>query len=89
MSTDQRRAMRTTLRAGVKLSHPEVGDLDVHTGDISESGVYILTEGKASPSIGELVLVQVQGMGGGDAPVVKMRVVRSDANGIGLEFVEE
>lgn len=87
MSSDKRRAVRTSLRADVKLSHPDVGNLDLHTGDISETGAYILSGGNDVPMPGELVSVQVQGMGGGEVPIVKMRVVRSDKDGIGLEFV--
>jgi hypothetical protein len=34
-------------------------------------------------------MLQVQGMGGGEAPVVKMKVVRSDNDGIGLAFVHD
>jgi len=86
MTVDKRRAVRTALRAGVKLSHSTAGKLDLHTGDISDSGAYILTAGNEPPGIDELVVVQVQGMGGGDAPEVTMRVVRSDDKGIGLAF---
>lgn len=86
---DKRVAVRTKLRAEVKLSHPEVGEVDLHTSDISDSGAYILVGGKSVPDVGECVSVQVQGMGGGDAPVVKMRIVRMDNKGIGLEFVDD
>ena len=86
---DKRGTIRTGLRAAVKLTHPEVGDLNLHTRDISDTGAYILSEGQSTPEIGEIVQVQVQGIGGGDAPLVKMRVVRLDDDGMGLEFVRE
>lgn len=86
---NKRDHIRTKLRAEVKLSHPEVGDLKLHTGDISDGGAYIFSEGNEVPKVGELVNVQVQGIGGGDAPVVKMRVVRLDTSGLGLEFVRD
>ncbi len=89
MSEYKRAATRTTLRAGVKLSHPDVGELDLFTGNISDTGAYILTDDNGPVKVGEIVSVQVTGMGGGDAPVVKMRVVRSDAKGVGLEFVTD
>ncbi len=85
--SNKREHIRTKLRAEVKLTHPQVGDLKLHTGDISDGGAYIFTEGNQSPTIGELVSVQVQGMGDGEAPVLSMRVVRIDKTGIGLEFV--
>lgn len=86
--SDKRRDVRTKFRAEVKVSHPEVGELATHTGDISETGAFILSEGHTMPEINEIVAVQVQGMGDGEAPVVKMRVVRHDKNGIGLEYVD-
>ena len=87
--SNKRQSVRTKLRADVKLSHPEVGDLSLHTGDISDGGAYILAEGNDLPQVGETVMVQVQGMGGGDAPLVKMRIVRVDKTGIGLEFIND
>lgn len=87
--SENRRDTRTKFRADVVVSHPEVGDVVTHTSDISETGAFILSEGNDMPAIGEIVSVQVQGMGGGDAPVVKMRICRSDKDGIGLEYVED
>ena len=89
VNKDKRQHIRTKLRSEVELSHPEVGNLKLHTGDISNGGAYILTEGNALPSVGEMVLVQVQGLGGADASVIKMKIVRSDSEGIGLEFVSD
>lgn len=86
---NKRVAVRTKLQAQVKLSHPAVGDVKLRTGDISDTGAYILAEGHAMPGVGECVNVQVQGMGSGEAPVVKMRIVRIDNKGIGLEFVDD
>lgn len=82
--------IRNKLRAEVTLSHPQVGDLKLHTSDISESGAFILAEGNDLPAVGEIVEVQVQGLGGGGSgPLVKMRIVRFDSQGIGLQFVDE
>ena len=86
---NKRAAVRTKLRADVKLSHPEVGDVNLHTGDISDTGAYIFAEGQSLPGVGECVNVQVQGMGGEAAPVVKMRIVRIDNKGVGLEFIDD
>ncbi|MGK0441633.1 MAG: hypothetical protein ACJA0N_001434 [Pseudohongiellaceae bacterium] len=86
---DKRRDLRTKFRADVRVSHPTVGDVDVHTSDISDGGAFILSEGNPMPGLGEVVQVQVQGIGDGEAPVVKMRITRSDKDGIGLENVNE
>lgn len=84
---DNRKYVRTKLKADIKLSHPETGELSLHTADISDGGAFILAEGNELPSVGQSVSVQVQGIGDGEAPVVTMRVVRSDNAGIGLEFI--
>ncbi len=85
---NDRRYVRTRLRAAVKLIHPQIGDVAAHTRDISDGGAFVLAEGQELPALGEIVEVQVQGLPGDDAPVVRMRVVRIDREGVGLQFVE-
>ena len=86
---NNRRHVRTKLRADIKVTHAELGSLSLRTGDISDGGVYIFAEGQELPPVGDDVEVQVQGIGGGDAPILTMRVVRIDKHGIGLEFITE
>ncbi len=86
--TNDRKYPRTRLRAEVKLSHPKVGEQHSHTRDISEGGAFIMNEGIALPEIGDVVEVQVQGLPGEAAPVVPMRVIRIDKEGIALKFIE-
>ena len=86
--TKDRKFPRTRLRAEVKLSHPRVGEQHSHTVDISEGGAFILAEGIVLPDIGDVLDVQVQGLPGEAAPVVPMRVVRIDKEGIALEFLD-
>ena len=89
-SENNRRYPRTRLRAEVKLKHPKVGEQLSHTRDISEGGAFVLNEGITTlPTLGEIIEVQVQGMPGEAAPVVRMQVVRIDRDGIGLEFIKE
>lgn len=88
-SENSRRFPRTRLRAEVKLNHPVVGEQRAHTRDISEGGAYVLNEGLTLPAIGEIIEVQVQGLPGEIAPVVRMKVVRVDREGIGLEFLND
>lgn len=88
MSENKRKHVRTQLNASVKLTHPEVGDLNLKTGDISDGGAYIITDGDGSLGVGDVVSVQVQGLPGGEAPVLSMRIVRMDKQGVGLEFIQ-
>ncbi|MDB6063231.1 MAG: PilZ protein [Verrucomicrobiaceae bacterium] len=75
------------LRAEVKLKHPEAGELNAHTRDISEGGAFVFTENLLKPRVGDIIEVQVQGLPGEPAPIVPMRVVRIDRDGVGLEFL--
>lgn len=86
--TKDRKFNRTRLRAEVKLSHPKVGEQRSHTRDISEGGAFILGEGIVLPEIGDVVEVQVQGLPGEAAPVVKMKVMRIDKDGVALQFLD-
>ncbi|MDX9874156.1 MAG: PilZ domain-containing protein [Spongiibacteraceae bacterium] len=81
-----RQFVRTRLRAEVKVSHPEMGELFLHTRDISDGGAYIVGTGVGARP-GDIVDVQLQGLPGEPAPVVQMRVVRVDRDGMGLQFV--
>lgn len=85
---EKRKSVRTKLRASVKVMHPRLGELMLHTGDISDGGAYILHHGQNMPDIGDIVDVQVQGIGDGEAPVVKMEVIRTDKQGLGLAFID-
>jgi hypothetical protein len=86
---NNRQHPRTKLRAEVKLKHPKVGEQHSYTRDISEGGAFVLNEGIVLPALGEIIEVQVQGLPGEAAPVVRMRVVRIDRDGIGLEFIKD
>jgi PilZ domain-containing protein len=86
--TKDRKYPRTRLRAEVKLSHPKVGEQRTHTRDISEGGAFIMREGIVLPEIGDVVEVQVQGLPGEVAPVVSMRVIRIDKDGVALQFLD-
>jgi hypothetical protein len=77
------------LRAEVKLNHPEVGEQTAHTRDISEGGAFILGHNIRLPEVGEIIEVQVQGLPGEAAPVVPMRIIRIDEDGVALEFVSD
>lgn len=88
MTTENnRRFPRTRLRAEVKLAHSEVGEQHSHTRDISEGGAFVFNDGLATPKVGDVIDVQVQGLPGEAAPIVPMRVVRIDKEGIGLAFL--
>lgn len=82
---DSRQYPRTPIRLKVCLQMSERGEIFAVTRDISDGGLFILIDAEQMPPIGQEVRVQVQGLPNGmEAPWVKMRVVRTDSDGIGL-----
>ena len=75
------------MSVDVKITHPEIGEMVVKTRNVSDSGLYILVDPAQMPSIGKIVHGQVQGESD-DLPVVKMKIVRTDDDGVGLQFIE-
>jgi hypothetical protein len=83
---NKRQAPRTPLQVRIRIEHPRLGEMLVTTRDISESGVFIVSEEAQSLlQMGEIVTGQVQGMPI-EAPIVTMEVVRFEASGMGLRF---
>jgi len=86
--SEQRRHPRTALALEVKISHESMESVVLVTRDISESGIFIVTDDVALPPIGVVLEGQVQGEME-DPPIVQMEVVRIEPNGVGLRFIED
>jgi len=84
---ERRKHIRTTFRAHVKLMHPVVGECEVEMRDMSDGGVFVLTPNRDDFPVGEVV--QIQSLDIDDAPVLSARVMRHEAEGIGLKFIED
>ena len=81
------REQRTPLIVRMKVEHPLIGEMEVKTRNISNSGVFLnLPEPSVLP-MGARLTGQMVGMMH-DAPIVEMEVVRADQEGVGLKFVE-
>lgn len=84
---DNRKHIRTRLTSSVKLTHPDVGTIEVKTRDISDGGIYLLSAITNLPPIGSQVKVQLIDTPF-EAPVLDMRIVRLEDEGIGLVFLD-
>lgn len=78
---------RTRFSSRVRIEHPEHGAGLFTTGNMSDGGVYV-ESGAFELQVGDLITVQVQDLPGDCAPTVRMRVVRRDGSGYGLQFVD-
>lgn len=87
MSEENRQHVRTKLISRVKLTHPDTGTIEIKTHDISDGGIYLLSPVANLPPVGSQVQVQLIDTPF-EAPVLEMKIVRVDSNGIGLQFLE-
>lgn len=85
--TNQRRHPRVPMSVDVKIYHEGIGEKIVKTKNISDSGLFVLTEPNELPKVGEIVTGSVQGMIE-NPPILNMRVVRIEPEGVGLQFFE-
>ena len=86
--SNSRKNIRTPLKVRLRIDHPVHGELMVTTRDISECGVYVLMDQAQNMlSMGEQVQSQVQRLPM-EAPILTLEVVRVEALGVGLRFVQ-
>lgn len=84
---NSRNHIRTSMKCRVKIWHDSFGELTVSTRDISEGGIFLLTEDIQMPPVGAVLTGQVVGLAGEAAPLVRLEIVRLEPSGVGLKFV--
>lgn len=82
---EQRGSPRITLDHEVLLSHPAVGTLCLRMRDMSADGVFLRLSGEPGLEPGMEVVLQVCDLE--DAPQVRARVVRLEAEGVALHYL--
>jgi hypothetical protein len=75
------------MKCRIKICHPSFGEVVAQTRDLSDGGVYVKHPDLLALPQGTLVTGQVQDLPI-EAPVLQMEVMRVDAEGIGLRFIE-
>ena len=86
--SNSRKNIRRPLKVRLRIDHPVHGELMVTRRDISECGVYVLMDqAQDMLRMGEQVQGQVQGLPM-EAPILTLEVVRVEALGVGLRFVQ-
>lgn len=78
---------RLPFTVDLKITHPDIGEIIVKTKNISDGGVFILVDPGKMPPLGEIVQGQIQGEVD-DLPVVAMKIVRTENDGLGLQFID-
>ncbi|MCP3850267.1 MAG: PilZ domain-containing protein [Gammaproteobacteria bacterium] len=88
MSVEQRQHVRTKLTSSVKLTHPDIGTVEVKTLDISDGGIYLILGNTVNLPVGSQVKVQLIDTPF-EAPVLDMLIVRYQENGMALQFADQ
>jgi len=83
---NKRKHTRHAIAVNIKISHADIGVKVVKTRDVSDGGVFVLTEPVEALMPGSIVEGQVQDMVM-DVPVVMMEVIRIEKTGLGLRYV--
>jgi hypothetical protein len=86
VTANKRQHLRTRVTVKFKLFHPALGERTVTTRDVSDGGVFLILDDPGVLPVGAKITGQVQGLME-DAPMVDMEVVRFEAAGLGLRFV--
>jgi hypothetical protein len=90
LDSDRRHGIRLPVCFEVKVTHDAFGTLILQTANISDSGIYVLTEGQLMPNIGTILQVQLNGHLGENEtpPLLDMIITRMDNRGIGLKYLQ-
>ena len=83
--SESRGAVRTSFRAQIRLTHPQVGEYEVVTRDMSNTGLYLIWKEPIEVNIGEIISVQTLDIE--DAPVINAKVVRVESDGFAVMYV--
>lgn len=87
---EQRKHGRAKSPVAIELSHEDLGTIWVSSRDISIGGVFVLLEaGQKPPPVGTVLNLKINGIMGGEKPELLARVVRIEADGIALHFMQD
>ncbi len=84
---NQRQHPRAPMKCRIRITHESFGEVFAHTRDLSDGGVYVKHPQLTGLQPGMTVSGQVQDLPI-PAPVLQMEVMRVDAEGVGLRFVQ-
>jgi hypothetical protein len=84
--SEKRKHIRTEFSGNVKLIHASFGELTVEMRDLSDGGIFLYVQNDVTLPVG--TTVRVQSLDIEDAPVLAAEIVRREARGIALMFLE-
>lgn len=84
---EKRKHIRTEFSGNVRLIHESFGELTVEMRDLSDGGIFLYVQDDVTVPVG--TVVEVQSLDIDDAPVLSAEIVRREARGIALMFIED
>ena len=86
---DRRKHPRILVSLKAEILAPVIGNVTVHTHDLSAGGAFVLMPPDKCPPVGSAVTIRVYGaLPGEEASVFSARVARITDQGVGLEFYD-
>ena len=85
--SEKRGQIRTAFKAQIRVEHPKMGEFHVVTRDMSNSGLFLLSDEVFEINIGDEI--SVQSLDIEDAPIIFAKVVRMEKNGIAVMYLDE
>ncbi len=88
---ERRKGTRRPVSFEVLMSTHNTDSLILQAADISEIGIYVLSEGESPPPLGSVVQVKLNGNIGSENeefPLIDMIIKRVDRSGIGLQYLK-
>ena len=84
--SEKRKHIRTEFSGNVKLIHDSFGELTVEMRDLSDGGIFLYVQEDVTLPVG--ATVQVQSLDIDEAPILSAEIVRREARGIALMFLD-
>ena len=88
---ERRKGTRRPVSFEVQVSTKNADSLILQAADISEIGIYVLSEGETHPPLGSVVQVKLNGnpaTQNEEFPLINMIIKRIDSKGIGLQYLK-
>ena len=88
---ERRKGTRRPVSFEVLVSTQNADSLILQAADISEIGIYVLSEGESHPPLGSVVQVKLNGNIGAqneEFPLIDMIIKLIDSTGIGLQYLK-
>lgn len=87
MTRERRRSPRRPITNRIQISHPSFGTTIAATGNVSDSGVFLVISDVELPPVHTVIELQALDLTE-TPPLLKAEIVRKNSEGVGLKFCD-